>query len=192
MDPNRQRYICVTFFHKLLSTSIGLEFLNKNVRELFKAEEIGFYTTLEHCSVVERLLRTLKSKLYRHMYKQKSKRYIEDLGAIVMAYNNAIHSSIGMTPNQVTIDNQHIVRQKLYPRKTATVLKYKYNLGDRVRIAIVRHTFFKGHNQTFTEEVFSIARRLRRDRPMYKLKDSTQHLLLGSYYEDELSRFTGQ
>ena len=51
-----------------------------------------------------------------------------------------------MTPNKVTKRHEVEICQRLYGvMKKSCLKKYKYNVGDMVRISKVRHTFKKGY-----------------------------------------------
>jgi len=43
------------------------------------------------------------------------------------SYNNTYHSSIGITPAEVNVDNEHMVRKRRYPIKPKSH-KWKYEV----------------------------------------------------------------
>jgi len=49
-----------------------------------------------------------------------------------------------MTPVEVNVDNEAVVRARFYPPKPKSY-EWKYNVGDRVRISIHRRPFRKGY-----------------------------------------------
>ncbi len=59
-------------------------------------------------------------------------------------------------------------------------------MGDKVRISKLRGVFRKGHEQTFTDEFFTITERIARDPPVYKLVDCAGEPVKGTFYEPEL------
>ena len=59
-------------------------------------------------------------------------------------------------------------------------------MSDKVRISKKKGTFGKGYLPNWTEEVFSIAQRLRRIPPVYRLKEYDGTMLEGAFYEREL------
>ena len=59
----------------------------------------------------ERLIRTLKSKIYKHMTSISKNAYIDKLDDIVNEYNNAYHTTIKMKPIDVK-DNTYINTDK--------------------------------------------------------------------------------
>ena len=53
----------------------------------------------------ERFIKTLKNKIYKHMTTIGKNAYIDDLDDIVKKYNNTVHGSIKMKPQDVTDDS---------------------------------------------------------------------------------------
>ena len=79
--------------------------------------------------VVERFIRTLKSKIYKHMTSISKNVYIDKLNDIVDEYNNTYHSTIKMKPIGVK-GNTYINIDKEINNKDP-----KFKVGDRVRIS---------------------------------------------------------
>ena len=100
--------------------------------------------------VAERLIRTLKSKIYNYMTSISKNMYIDKLDDIVDEYNNTYHTTIKMKPIDVK-DNTYI--------NTSKKINYKYpkfKVGDRVRISKYKNIFAKEHMPNWSEEVFVI------------------------------------
>ena len=79
-------------------------------------------------SVVERVNRTLKFKLYWYFTAVNSLHYMDVLQDLADSYNNTCHKSIGRAPATVSLLNVGTVRKKLYD-STATK-KFKFHVGD--------------------------------------------------------------
>ena len=105
---------------------------------------------------------------------------------LVDGYNNTIHSSIKMAPSRVRVSDQVQLRQLLYKKNLPK--KYKYELNSYVRISKARRTFKKGYLPNWTEEIFTIASREKRIRPVYVLKDYNNNIIEGKFYEEELQQ----
>ena len=105
------------------------------------------------------------------------------------AYNNSKHRSIGMAPNQVNYDNETQVYLKLfgYP-DIAPCIKYKFQVGDSVRIIKYKHVFDKGYLPNWTEEIFTIAKQVPHSQPVYHIKDYQDVPIEGTFYEAELQK----
>ena len=174
---------------KRLQTDKGTEFLNKDVQNFLKNNDVNFFTTNTEmkASIVERFNRTLKSRMYKYFTAENSRRYVDVLQDLVRGYNNSKHRSIGMKPIDVRKRHEHVLRMKLYPKKKVQK-NYKYNVGDLVRVSKTRRTFRKGYLPSWTEEIFRIYDRKIRTQPAYYLQDYNKELIKGLFYEKELQR----
>ena len=74
--------------------------------------------------VVERFIRTLKNKIYKHLFSISKNVYIDKLDDIVNEYNNTYHRTIKMKPIDVN-GNTYINISK----------DPKFKVGDHVRIS---------------------------------------------------------
>ena len=54
------------------------------------------------CAVVERAHRTLRIKMFRYFIYKNTYRFVDVLPQFVKAYNDTVHSSIGLAPSAVT------------------------------------------------------------------------------------------
>ena len=138
-------------------TDQGTEFFNKHFKALLKDEDIELYNTYNQtkASVVERLIRMLKTRMWRYFTAKKTMRYIDMLPDLVYSYNHTIHRSIKKKPADVTADNEKQVWHTLYDdRDEVKHVKYKFNIGDQVRISKINRTFEKGYLPNFSKEIF--------------------------------------
>jgi hypothetical protein len=172
------------------NTDRGKEFENKHVKGLFKKHDIHFFTTRSDlkASVVERFNRTLKSRMWRYFTHTGKYVYHNILKDLMTSYNNSKHRSIGMAPNQVNLDNQAQVKEKLYGNIEIGSKKYKFSVGDTVRISKQKMVFDKGYLANWTEELFTISERLPRYPPVYRIRDQNGEILEGTFYEEELQK----
>jgi hypothetical protein len=66
---------------------------------------------------------------------------------------------------------------------------YILKIGDTVRITEIKHPFKRDYQQKWTEEYFKVSQRYLRDRiPVYKLRDLTDDLIDGTFYQSELQK----
>ena len=129
-----------------LQTDKG-QFLNRNFQKFLKENNIHFFTTNSElkASVVERFNRTLKTRMWKYFIAKNNRVYIDNLQDIVHGYNNSYHRSIGRAPASVSLLSVGQVRRKLYGNSwTKPGRKFKFNLGDQVRISKSRRTFQEG------------------------------------------------
>ena len=171
-----------------LQTDSGKEFYNKVFQKLMTQYKIHHFSTSNEtkASVVERFNRTFKTRMWRYLTAVNSRRYIEVVQDMVAAYNSAYHRSIKMAPSSVCKDNEKTVFNTLYKLKPHGTVLFKFQMGDTVRISKHRGVFRKGYEQTFTDEFFTISKRIGRTPPVYILKDNSGEPVTGTFYEAEL------
>lgn len=171
----------------------GSEFVNRSFKTMLKNFDIHFYTSQNEetkASVVERLQRTFKNKMFKYFTDRGTLRYADVLQELTKSYNETHHRSIGMAPVDVNWQTDDEVRRRLAkkwktpPPKEPTGI----DVGDSVRIAIARAPFRKGYLPTWTEEIFTVAEK-KKTRPItYRLKDYGGDLLEGTFYVQELQK----
>jgi ribulose bisphosphate carboxylase small subunit len=75
---------------------------------------------------VERVIKTIKSKMYRYFTHAQSYNYIEELQKFAASYNKTYHRTIGMPPNKVTKGKETNLWWNMYwPKKVSTKSKSK-------------------------------------------------------------------
>ena len=183
-----------------LITDAGKEFLNSNVKTLMKKNEVYLSPTTsdEKAFLVERWNRTLKEKMWKYFTAHGTFKYTDQLDNLVAAYNSSVHRSIDMAPIHVTRENFKSVWKHLYGKvwpgymHGKTTAKFRYNMGDNVRISRVKGLFDKGYLPGFSSEIFTVIKRLPRSPPVYKLAGDDDEPLSGIFYEPELVRVIPQ
>ena len=110
---NKKGVSIVNAFQKIINDSArklnkiwvakGSKFHNSSVKKWLNDNDIEIYSIHnEGKSVVaERLIRTLKTKIYKNMASISRKVYINKLGDIVSQYNSTYHKTIKMKPVNV-------------------------------------------------------------------------------------------
>ena len=174
-----------------LQSDHGTEFLNRIVQTYLKSKNVHFFVTNSEikASVIERLNRTLKNKMYRYFTYKNTWKYIDKLPSFLKSYNNSYHRSIRMKPSQVTKKNDGVVWDTLYGKSISEPIgRFVFNIGDKVRISKVKRTFEKGYTPNWSREIFTIAERLPRRPPVYRVKDYDGEVLQGVFYEQELQK----
>jgi hypothetical protein len=181
---------------KKLQTDDGKEFWYGGLQNFLREKDIKFFTLKsdKKASLAERVIRTLKEKMFRYMTEKHTKKYIDVLSDLVFSYNNTYHRAIGMTPTEVNIENEGKVLRNLYgsawgmpkgkPKKKE---KPKYKIGEFVRISKLKGPFAKGYRGNWTEEVFVVSKVIESfPYARYELKDWGDEVLKGTFYEKEL------
>lgn len=154
-------------------------------------EGINFYQSQNDdikCAIVERFLRTIKNRIFHWLTANNTWRYIDVLEGILEAYNLSYHRSIGTSPALVDVSNEQEVYKKLFPGRKPDLkkIKYKFKVGDEVRISKAAEPFLKAYKTQWTEEVFTVVERLKTMPPRYRIADYLNQLLIGTFYEFEL------
>jgi hypothetical protein len=67
-------------------------------------------------------------------------------------------------------------------------VKYKFKIGDQLRISKMKRTFENGYLPNFSKEMFTISKQIPRDPPVYKLKVLDGEELKGIFYKKELQK----
>lgn len=135
----------------------GTEFYNKIWTAHLKKLKMKRYSTYgdSKVAIVERFIRTLKTRIWRHFITTGKRKWIDALPGIVATYNATIHSSLaGLTPTQARqpINKAKILALNPPPRLGVP----KYQLGQWVRISRIKGTFEKGFHPSFSFEIFEI------------------------------------
>ena len=162
----------------------GSEFYNAYFKKWLRDNNIVMYSTHnEGKSVVaERLIKTLKSKIYKYMTSMSKNVYIDKLDDIVDEYNNTYHTTIKMKSIDVK-DNTYINTSKEINNKDP-----KFKVGDHVRISKYKNIFAKGYIPSWSEEVFVI-KKVKNTIPWtYVINDLNGEEIVGTFYEKELQK----
>ena len=174
--------------HKL-HTDHGTEFLNRVFRTFLKEKDVHFFTTKNYetkATVVERFNRTLKSRMFKYFTWKNTHRYIDVLPQMVDAYNHSHHRSIGTEPVLVTKKNEDKIWEKLYGSGKNDPVRFKFSVGQKVRISKYKTIFTKGYLPNWTEEMFTVSQRIPSKPPVYRLIDYHNETVIGTFYEYEL------
>ena len=164
----------------------GREFYNKDVQKLI---ELYFTENEKKSCVIERFNRTIKEKMFKYFSAINTRTYVDVLDLLVNLYNNSIHSSIKMTPNEASRkENENKEWRNLYPEFGGNTLSPKFAIGDNVRIAKKKKIFDKGYTERWTEEVFKISQIQLTIPVTYKITDYNGEEIQGSFYEQELQK----
>ena len=67
-------------------------------------------------------------------------------------------------------------------------ITFKFKIGDKVRISKSKSIFEKGYTPNFTREIFYIHERLPRIPPVYRIKDYSDEVIKGVFYEEQLQK----
>lgn len=91
-----------------------------------------------------------------------------------------------MPPSAVNEENEKIVRARLFQLLNAPKIKWKYHVGQTVRIKQTKRAFKKGYELAWTEKIFTIHALYPSNPPTYILKDLSGEVIKGKFYELEI------
>ena len=154
----------------------GGEFYNHVFKRWLSNNDIIMYSTFNEGKsvVVERFIRTLKNKLYKHMTATGKNAYYDVLDDVIL--------NIKMKPKHVKNDNNRVYIDE-HNKKSA-----RYNVGDRVRISKFKNIFTKGYTPNWSREVFIINKINDTVPHTYNLKDLNGEEIIGRFYDRELQK----
>ena len=184
----------VTAFQKMITkknrptklwTDMGTEFAGP-FKEFCRRNDITMYSTKSEtkAAYAERAIRSLKNIIYRFM-EDNGDKYVHKLSQFVATMNSRENRKTKLVPNKVKNTNfLHI----LYNRPIRNKKKPKFKLGDSVRISKQDIPFRKGYKSQFTNEIFKIIKVLSSNPPTYNIKGQDGDVILGKFYEQELTK----
>jgi len=133
----------------------GSEFKNDEFMKLMNDNKIKVIFTLTHAPMVERLNRTLKELLYKYLQSTKTKTITKVLPKIIKNYNNAYHTTIQMSPNEVNDKNKGQVYRNILSKATIKS-REPIHVGDIVRVQLKKKGFQKGYKPKFSKELYTV------------------------------------
>ena len=159
---------------------------------------VELYSTFsdKKASIVERVQRTIRQRLYRHFTKANDHKWVDVIPKLVDSYNDTKHSTTNLKPNMVSREHTKAILTRMYssPDYIKLMKREKYRrrllkLGDQVRIIKERTIFTKEAVQKWTSEIFLIRKVERKNFPItYLLSDLNGEEILGSFYFEELQK----
>ena len=159
----------------------GCEFYNSHFKKWLNDNSIEMYSTHnEGKSVVaERLIRTIKNKIYKYMTSISKNVYNDKLDDIVHKYNKKKHRTI---KDNTYIDFGNEINDN----------DPKFKVGDHVRRSKYKNIFAKGYTPNWSEEIFVI-KKIKNTVPWtYVINDLNGEEITGTFYEKELQKIDQQ
>ena len=153
-----------------LESDRGTEFYNSIFQNFLKSKNIRHYSryTDKGPTIAERVIRTLRNLLKKPVFEKGKADWLFELPSVIKQYNNTIHSSIKMTPNQASKkSNQKLVYNNL--KDNREVLKPKFNLSQLVRTADIKRVFGKGDSTNSSYKLYTITEVIHDTIPSYRI-----------------------
>ena len=183
--------------HRLLSvcSDLGREFTNRDFKAYLARHRIKHKHSfaLNHCPTVERMMRTLKIALHRHLTKNRSDFYLGILPQIVDQINHRKHTFTKMSPAEAeSIEGSEMLindrKERAYAEKPDRKIRFPVN--TLVRITKIKGRFHRGFQEVNQLEVFRVVEidpKFTKAR-LYTLEDLEGEPLIGKFYAVELTR----
>ena len=139
--------------------------------------------------MIVRFNRTIKEKMFKYFSANNTRKCVDVLDLLVDQFNNAIHSSIQMTPKETSRkENENKVSRNLYLKLGDKTMPPIFSMGDNDEIANKKKTFVKGYTQNERRSFFKISQ-IQLIIPLtYKITDYNGEEIQGSLYEQELQK----
>ena len=101
------------------------------------------------------------------MFEKGNADWLSELPSVIKQYNNTIHHSTKMTPNQASKkSNEKLVYNNL--KGNRKIQKPKYKLGDLLRTADIKRVFSKGDSTNYSYKLYTITEILHDTIPSYR------------------------
>lgn len=174
---------------KLLFHDKGTEFYNSNMTELLKKYNMKQYSTYtrikaSHC---ERMIRTIKTILYKGMEFEGSNNWVPLLPIVTKTINSTPHSRLKIIPNKVTTKDEDTLR-KIYSTPRVINRKTKFQISDKVRISNPPIIFRRAFYPYWSPEIYTIVQINYKIPHIYRLADYEGNILQRTFYEQELQK----
>ena len=132
--------------------------------------------------VAERLIKTLKNKIYKYMTSTSKNVYVDKLDDIVNKYKNIYHCAIKMKPVDVK-PSTYIDSNKKINNKNP-----KFKIDDIVTISKYKKIFASDYAPNRSEEFFVIKKVKNTFPPTYVISDLKDEEIVGRFHEKELQK----
>ena len=152
--------------------------------------------SIKKASIVERVQRTLRNRLGKIWEERGNHQWIDVLPQITESYNNSVHRSIGMRPNDVGPEHHELIYNRLYPEPTpaqarknareAKRITKHFKEGDYVRILEYRKAFRKESDQAWSSEIYRIRRVIRSTPITFHIEKLDGEAIKGGFYAREI------
>ena len=195
--------------YRYIFSDEGGEFIGSHTNKLYEKFNIIRYSVKNRrykCSLAERVIRTVKGRIYKYFTQNNTLKYIDILKKVEDAYNNSPHKGLSYaTPNKVhnmtdlnEVKHQEKLQMKIKYQNYGTISKREKNKiisskknfihSGYVRLLLndCEGVFAKSFRPIFTEEIFKI-RCVKKTLPIsYWLEDLKGLPIEGVVYEKEL------
>ena len=171
-----------------LQSDQGKEFYNNRFNKLMQKFRINHYSTysVKKAAIAERVIRTIKSKLFPLLTLNASYRWLNHLQRVTSDYNSSVHRTIGKKPIKINRSNKADIT--VFRRLKIADKNKKFQPGEFVRISKEKLLFEKGYTPSWSTEIFKVVKINQTNPVTYLLEDTEGQPIKGSFYNYELQK----
>ena len=154
----------------LIESDRGREFYNNIFQDFLNKNNIKLYSRNSSYGAVfaERFNRTIRDLLKKIVFEKGDANWIDILPTITKQYNNRVHSSTKLSPEDASSKkNEGYVYKKLLDKRTK--IKPKYKIDDLVRTTDLKKTFSKGDTTNWSYKLYKITEIINDTIPCYHI-----------------------
>ncbi|XP_034234737.1 uncharacterized protein LOC117641481 isoform X1 [Thrips palmi] len=199
---NKEGKTCAEAFRELLENEFpkypdivrsdrGSEYKDKGFQKMLKDRGIRhlFASNTEKAAICERAGQTLQRRLHRYMTHNNTYSFLPVLQDMVKSINDTPHSTTLVAPNKFSESDVYPAWERNYLRHMPHIpdpRPYRFEVGDPVRVSLLRRSMDKAYRGTFSPQVFTVKAR-RKTRPhTYELRNAAGEPVDGLFFEQEL------
>ena len=148
----------------------GTEFHNSIFQNFLKLKNTHHYSrfTDKGPSKAERVIRTVRNLLKKLVFEKGNADWLSELPSVFKQYNNTIHHSTKMTPNQACKkSNEKQVYSNLQDQRVRQRTEFK--LGQLVRTADIQRVFSKGVSTNWSYKLYTKTEIIHDTIPSYRI-----------------------
>ena len=187
-----------------LRTDKGTEYLNHHLQTYLREVGVKHFETQNEpkSSYAERAILSVKTRITKYMTHKQTHKWTDILEKVTQSYNHTYHRSIKQTPASYTEKDEAYQWKLQYEtltrepsRKKGRVFhpRYKFKVGQSVRISFLRKSFQKQHDERWSREIYRIAERsIKAGIPEYTLLDYGGEIIKGKFYQSQLLKASPQ
>jgi hypothetical protein len=182
------------FLNKKIKTRENSKTIIKTIN-YFKEKDIDKHwssTKTIKAALAERMIRVLKSRIYRYFSEKSTLNWLEVLPKIVQSINKCPSRITGMSPLDINFKNAQNIWEKVYGNEfdqQEKTQKSKHKIGDHVRLANYKEVFDRGFLPNWSDEIMDVESVKRGSKvDTYKIKDEHGEQFKGNFYAQDLGK----
>ena len=145
---------------------------------------------------MERAGQSLQRLIYSYITANQSYKFYHRLQDLVKTYNSRIHRSIGMSPNDGELPQNHHKIRLMHEKKYSKIKKtpnIKFKVGDKVRFSKLKNRFTRSYLPQAQHEIMKIVAVFKHlPRVLYQLESLSGEAIEGKFYQEELTLVLNQ